>query len=40
VTCPIPATASAKHLADNLGAGRGRLPDEATRKKMIEYLDA
>jgi diketogulonate reductase-like aldo/keto reductase len=38
VTCPIPATASAKHVADNLGAGRGRLPDAATRKKMIEYL--
>lgn len=40
VTCPIPATASAKHLADNLAAGRGRLPDEATRKRMIAYLDA
>jgi diketogulonate reductase-like aldo/keto reductase len=38
VTCPIPATASAKHLADNLGAGRGRLPDAATRKKMIAYV--
>lgn len=38
VTCPIPATASAKHLADNLAAGRGRLPDEATRKKMIAAL--
>jgi len=40
VTCPIPATASAKHLRDNLGAGRGRLPDAATRKKMIEYVGA
>jgi diketogulonate reductase-like aldo/keto reductase len=40
VTCPIPATASATHLADNLAAGRGRLPDAATRKKMIAYLDA
>jgi len=40
VTCPIPATASAKHLADNLAAGRGRLPDAATRKKMIAYLGA
>jgi diketogulonate reductase-like aldo/keto reductase len=40
VTCPIPATASVKHLADNLAAGRGRLPDAATRKKMIEYLGA
>jgi len=38
VTCPIPATASPTHLADNLGAGRGRLPDEATRKRMIDYV--
>jgi diketogulonate reductase-like aldo/keto reductase len=35
VTCPIPATANPKHVADNLGAGRGRLPDAATRRKMI-----
>jgi diketogulonate reductase-like aldo/keto reductase len=40
VTCPIPATAKAKHLEDNLAAGRGRLPDQATRKKMIAYLEA
>ncbi len=40
VTCPIPATASAKHLADNVAAGRGRLPDASTRKKMIAYLGA
>lgn len=39
VTCPIPATANPRHLADNLGAGRGRLPDEATRKKMIALLE-
>ena len=39
VTCPIPATANPRHLVDNLAAGRGRLPDEATRKKMIALLD-
>jgi diketogulonate reductase-like aldo/keto reductase len=38
VTCPIPATANPRHLADNLAAGRGRLPDAATRKKMIALL--
>ncbi|EYF08253.1 aldo/keto reductase [Chondromyces apiculatus DSM 436] len=38
VTCPIPATAKPKHIADNLQAGRGRMPDEATRQKMIAYL--
>jgi diketogulonate reductase-like aldo/keto reductase len=40
VTCPIPATASARHLADNLGAGRGRLPDAGARKKMIDAVSA
>jgi diketogulonate reductase-like aldo/keto reductase len=39
VTCPIPATANPRHLADNLGAGRGRLPDEATRKKMAALFE-
>ncbi len=39
VTCPIPATANSRHLADNLAAGRGRLPDAATRKKMIAVVD-
>jgi len=39
VTCPIPATSNPKHLADNVQAGRGRLPDEAMRRKMIELLD-
>jgi diketogulonate reductase-like aldo/keto reductase len=38
VTCPIPATANAKHVEDNLGAGRGRLPDEAARRRMIAEL--
>jgi aryl-alcohol dehydrogenase-like predicted oxidoreductase len=38
VTCPIPATSNPKHLVDNVRAGQGRLPDEATRRKMIELL--
>jgi aryl-alcohol dehydrogenase-like predicted oxidoreductase len=38
VTCPIPATSNPKHLSDNVQAGYGRLPDEATRRKMIEFL--
>jgi diketogulonate reductase-like aldo/keto reductase len=40
VTCPIPATADPVHLADNLKAGSGRLPDAAQRKAMIAALDA
>jgi aryl-alcohol dehydrogenase-like predicted oxidoreductase len=39
VTCPIPATADPKHLADNMRAGLGRLPDAAQRRAMIAALD-
>ena len=35
VTCPIPATSNAAHVADNLKAGTGPLPDEALRATMI-----
>ena len=34
VTCAIPATSKAKHLADNLGAGSAPLPDAAQRTRM------
>ena len=38
VTCLIPATRNAKHLIDNMGAGHGRLPDEAMRQKMATHF--
>ncbi len=38
VTCVIPATSKPKHLIDNMGAAYGRLPDGATRERMIAYL--
>jgi aryl-alcohol dehydrogenase-like predicted oxidoreductase len=34
VTCVIPGTRNPRHLADNLGAARGALPDAAQREKM------
>jgi diketogulonate reductase-like aldo/keto reductase len=40
VTCVIPATSKPKHLADNMMAGVGRLPDAETRRRMAAYLDA
>jgi diketogulonate reductase-like aldo/keto reductase len=40
VTCTIPATGDPKHLQDNMGACFGRLPDEATRQKMISYYES
>jgi len=38
VTCVIPATSKPHHMQDNLEAGFGRLPDKATRKRMIDYV--
>ncbi len=40
VTCAIPGSTRTAHLVDNQGAARGRLPDEATRRKMEQYWDA
>ena len=39
VTCAIPGTARVKYLQDNLGAAQGRLPDEAMRKRMEQFID-
>jgi aryl-alcohol dehydrogenase-like predicted oxidoreductase len=40
VTVVTPATSQAKNMLDNLGAGRGRMPDAAMRKRMIATVDA
>lgn len=40
VTCVTPATSRASNLVDNLGAGRGRLPDAAQRRRMIELVES
>lgn len=39
VTCVIPGTRRVAHLKDNMQAGMGRLPDAATRKRMVEYIE-
>ena len=39
VTVIIPATGDPEHLVDNMGAGIGRLPNEATRRRMEEMFD-
>ena len=36
VTCIIPATGKLEHLMDNLGGGRGRLPDERQREAIAQ----
>ncbi|UHC14691.1 aldo/keto reductase [Methylobacterium currus] len=38
VTCAIPGTADPGHMAANLRAGTGPLPDEALRKRMAATL--
>lgn len=40
VTCAIPGTGNPRYMQDNLGAGRGPLPDESERKRMAAYFDA
>lgn len=40
VTAITPATSREKNMADNMGAAFGRLPDEATRKRMIQFVEA
>jgi aryl-alcohol dehydrogenase-like predicted oxidoreductase len=40
LTAVIPGTAEPEHMQDNLGAGRGRLPDAAQRRRMIEFFDS
>ena len=40
VTVVTPATSKARHMVDNLGGGTGRIPDDAARKRMAEFIDA
>jgi aryl-alcohol dehydrogenase-like predicted oxidoreductase len=40
VTVVTPATSQARHMIDNLGAGRGRIPDQGMRRRMVEYVEA
>ena len=40
VTVARVGTTKAAHMLDNIGGGIGRLPNEATRKRMAEFVDA
>jgi aryl-alcohol dehydrogenase-like predicted oxidoreductase len=40
VTAATPATSRPANMIDNLGGGRGRLPDAAALRRMAEYVDA
>ncbi len=38
VTCVIPATSRLQHLADNMQAGAGALPDAAARERLVALI--
>ena len=38
VTCAIPATSDPEHLVENMGGGRGSLPDAETRRRMEDVV--
>ena len=40
VTCTIPATSKAAHMAENMGALYGRLPDSELRKRMAKDMQS
>ncbi len=40
VTAVIPGTSDPAHMADNLGAMRGHLPDAEERKRMVAYIQS
>jgi len=40
VTTVTPATSQPRHMIDNLGGGRGRLPDAEMQARMAAFVDA
>jgi len=39
VTCAIPATSVPAHAQENVDASRGRMPDEAMRKRIVQTIE-
>ena len=40
ITCAIPATSQVAHMRENMAAMYGKLPDQALRQRMVEYLES
>ena len=38
INCAIPATSKVAHMQENMAAGHGRMPDEETRQRMVQYV--
>jgi diketogulonate reductase-like aldo/keto reductase len=39
ITCVIPATTRTQHLAENMGAGHGALPDANVRRRIVSHVE-
>ena len=39
ITCVIPATSRVDHMEENMAVLRGPLPDAATRRRMVAYVE-
>lgn len=39
VTCVIPGTSNPIHMSDILSAGEGDMPDDALKKKMVDFFE-
>jgi len=40
VTCAIPATTRVDHMAENMGALKGNMPDQEMRQRMIRHVES
>jgi diketogulonate reductase-like aldo/keto reductase len=40
LTCAIPATSKVAHARENMAAATGSLPDAATRRRMVAYVES
>lgn len=40
LTCAIPATTNPDHVAENMGALRGALPDNSMRARMVNHMES
>lgn len=39
ITCVIPATSNVAHVQENVAVAGGVMPDEALRRRMVQYLE-
>jgi aryl-alcohol dehydrogenase-like predicted oxidoreductase len=40
MTVVTPATSNPEHMLDNMGAAHGRLPDQAERRRMVQFIES